>query len=226
MALAVYEREPDAVEGSVGDLREHLFGASPQVFCHVAEVRDGGGTWSVAGIAIWYVTFSTWKVRHGIWLEDLFVRPEARGLGLGRRLLVELARIAVERGYPRFEWWVLDWNTPAHGFYESLGAVPQDEWTVWRTDGAALTALGSTRDPNSAGARFRRTRRTPSDRVEARHPDPQPGRPRPSQQAHRHRRPPERGHDGHRRDQGRAAGPPDVAHKPPAAEELGPPDLR
>jgi GNAT superfamily N-acetyltransferase len=150
VALAVYEREPDAVEGSVEDLREHLFGASPRVFCHVAEVRDGAGTWSVAGIAIWYVTFSTWKVRHGIWLEDLFVRPEARGLGLGRRLLVELARIAVERGYPRFEWWVLDWNTPAHGFYESLGAVPQDEWTVWRTDGATLTALGSTRDPSSA----------------------------------------------------------------------------
>ncbi|OPZ55494.1 MAG: putative acetyltransferase [bacterium ADurb.BinA028] len=143
VALAVYEKEPDAVEGSVDDMRAHLFGPTPQVFCHVAEVSDDAGGWSVAGIAIWYVTFSTWKVRHGIWLEDLFVRPEARGLGLGRLLLTELAGIAVERGYPRFEWWVLDWNTPAQGFYESLGAAPQDEWTVWRTDGAALTALGS-----------------------------------------------------------------------------------
>lgn len=147
VGLAVYEKEPDAVEGTVEDLREHLFGPNPQVFCHVAEVREAGShesdsEWSIAGIAIWYVTFSTWKVRHGIWLEDLFVRPEARGLGLGRMLLTELARIAVERGYPRFEWWVLDWNTPAHGFYRSLGAVPQDEWTVWRTDGAALTGLG------------------------------------------------------------------------------------
>ena len=149
VALAVYEKEPDAVEGSVEDLRAHLFGPTPQVFCHVAEVRDEAGTWSVAGIAIWYVTFSTWKVRHGIWLEDLFVRPQARGLGLGRLLLAELATIALQRGYPRFEWWVLDWNTPAQGFYESLGAIPQDEWTVWRTSGAALTALGSdpARDP-------------------------------------------------------------------------------
>ena len=147
VGLAVYEREPDAVEGTVEDLREHLFpedGSAAQVFAHVAEVDDGSG-WQVAGIAIWFVTFSTWKVRHGLWLEDLFVEPRRRGLGLGRMLLTELARIAVERGYPRFEWWVLDWNTPAHGFYRSLGATPQDEWTVWRLAGDALTALGSPR---------------------------------------------------------------------------------
>ena len=147
VALAVYEKEPDAVEGTVEDLRGHLFGANPQVFCHVAEIRDEPTQpWRIVGIAIWYVTFSTWKVRHGIWLEDLFVRPQARGLGIGRLLLTELAQIAVQRGYPRFEWWVLDWNTPAHRFYESLGALAQDEWTVWRTDGAALTALGTPPD--------------------------------------------------------------------------------
>ena len=165
VGLAVYEKEPDAVEGGPEDFAAALFCDSPQVFCHVAEVRDsaadnvgdhsaesdkgdGGdgddesGDWEVAGIAIWYVTFSTWKVRHGVWLEDLFVTPERRGLGLGRMLLETLAQVCVERGYPRFEWWVLDWNTPAHGFYRSLGAVPQDEWTVWRTDGEALATLG------------------------------------------------------------------------------------
>ncbi|MFZ1287862.1 MAG: GNAT family N-acetyltransferase [Candidatus Phosphoribacter sp.] len=146
VALAVYEREPDAVEGAVDELAAHLFGDRPQVFCHVAEVREDG-VWTIAGIAVWYVTFSTWKIRHGLWLEDLFVRPEARGRGLGRMLLAELARIAVERGYPRFEWWVLDWNTPAQRFYQSLGAAAQDEWTVWRTDGPALTALGAPGDP-------------------------------------------------------------------------------
>ncbi len=142
VGLAVYEREPDAVEGTAEELREHLFRPQPQVFCHVAEVDTGVG-WRIAGIAIWYVTFSTWKVRHGIWLEDLFVEPEHRGLRLGRLLLEELARVAEERGYPRFEWWVLDWNTPAHGFYRSLGAVPQDEWTVWRVTGGALTRLAA-----------------------------------------------------------------------------------
>lgn len=148
-ALAAYEREPDAVEGSAADLRAHLFGDHPQVWCHVAEVStdarnadDPAASWTVGGIAIWFVTFSTWKVRHGIWLEDLFVRPEHRGLGLGRMLLEQLASVAVERGYPRFEWWVLDWNTPAHGFYRSLDAAPQDEWTVWRLTGAPLTQLG------------------------------------------------------------------------------------
>ena len=145
VALADYEREPDAVEGSVADLRAALFAGHPQVFCHVAEVDEGPG-WQVAGIAIWYVTFSTWKVRHGLWLEDLFVAPEHRHLGLGRMLLVELARLCVERGYPRLEWWVLDWNEPAHGFYEQLGALAQDEWTVWRLDGGPLSRLAATSD--------------------------------------------------------------------------------
>lgn len=136
--LAAYEREPDAVEATEEMLREALFGDDPVASCHLAEL-DG----EVVGFALWYVTFSTWKGLPGLWLEDLFVRPEARGSGLGRALLQALAAVAVERGYARFEWWVLDWNTPAQGFYTSLGARPEDEWTVWRVDGDALRALAA-----------------------------------------------------------------------------------
>jgi GNAT superfamily N-acetyltransferase len=135
--LAVYEKEPDAVEATEQLLADALFGAAPVAFCHVAEV-DG----DVVGFALWYVTFSTWKGRPGLWLEDLFVRPAARGSGLGKALLQALAQICVERGYARFEWWVLDWNVDAQGFYRSIGARPEDEWTVWRLDGDALTDLG------------------------------------------------------------------------------------
>ncbi len=141
-ALAEYEREPDAVEGSAELLREALFGPSPQAFCHVADVRTDAG-WTIAGMALWYVTFSTWKMRHGLWLEDLFVVPEHRRRGLGLMLFAELASICVERGYPRLEWWVLDWNEPAHRFYEHLGAGALDAWTVWRLDGPALRRLGT-----------------------------------------------------------------------------------
>lgn len=150
--LAVYEREPDAVEAGVDDFRSALFGPDPRVHCHVAEVRADGG-WQVVGMALWYVTFSTWRGRHGIWLEDLFVRPEHRGLGLGRSLLQTLAAECVARGWPRLEWWVLDWNEPAHGFYRSIGALPQDEWTVWRLDGEGLGALGSPGEGARSGRR-------------------------------------------------------------------------
>ena len=138
--LAAYEREPEAALASGDDFRAALFGPAPLVHAHVAEVADGAGdgSWEVVGIAVWFATFSTWKGRHGLWLEDLFVRPEHRRLGLGRALLSTLAAVCVERGWPRFEWWVLDWNEPAHRFYESLGAQPQDEWTTWRLDGEAL----------------------------------------------------------------------------------------
>jgi GNAT superfamily N-acetyltransferase len=137
--LAVYEREPDAVEATEEMLREALFGPSPAASCHVALGVDG----EVVGFALWFVTFSTWKGLPGLWLEDLFVRPTERGRGLGKALLQELARVCVERGYPRFEWWVLDWNEPSIGFYRSLGAVPQDEWTVFRVDGEALVQLAT-----------------------------------------------------------------------------------
>ena len=135
--LATYEREPDAVVATEEHFRTALFGRDPRVHCLVAE--DGGET---VGFAIWFVSFSTWLGTHGIYLEDLFVRPEARGGGHGRALLTELARIAVERGYGRVEWAVLDWNVDAQGFYRSLGAMAQDEWTTWRLTGDSLRELG------------------------------------------------------------------------------------
>lgn len=138
-ALAAYEREPDAVEATEDLLREALFGEHPSASCHVALDRSG----AVVGFALWYVTFSTWKGLPGLWLEDLFVRPEARGNGLGKALLQELAAVCVQRGYPRFEWWVLDWNAPAIGFYRALGALPQDAWTTFRVDGPALVRLAT-----------------------------------------------------------------------------------
>ena len=135
--LATYEREPDAAVATEQHIQDALFGDNPMVFCHVAEDDNG----DVVGFALWFLNFSTWLGTHGIYLEDLFVRPDARGAGLGRELLTELARIAVERGYGRVEWAVLDWNEPAQGFYTSLGAQPQDEWTVWRLTGDALRGL-------------------------------------------------------------------------------------
>jgi GNAT superfamily N-acetyltransferase len=140
--LAVYEREPDAVQATVDDFRAALFGPNPRVHCHVAEVSGPDGP-VIAGMALWFVSFSTWRGRHGIWLEDLFVQPEHRRLGLGRALLEALAQVCVERGYRRLEWWVLNWNTPAHDFYRSLGAEPQHDWTTWRVDADALTRLGT-----------------------------------------------------------------------------------
>ena len=136
--LAVYEREPDAVHAVPEDFARALFGPDPRVHCHVAEVEGDDGSWDVVGFALWYVTFSTWRGRHGIWLEDLFVRPEHRARGLGRALLQVLAGECARRGYARLEWWVLDWNEPAHAFYRSVGARPEDEWTVWRLDGRPL----------------------------------------------------------------------------------------
>ena len=97
----------------------------------------------IAGIAVWFVTFSTWRGRHGLWLEDLFVRPEHRGLGLGRALLARLAAIALERGYERLEWNVLDWNEPALGFYRRLGAQALNDWTMHRLSGDALRELAA-----------------------------------------------------------------------------------
>lgn len=139
-ALALYEKEPDAVEASEDDFRAALFPdhGHPTTFCHVAEV-DG----EVVGIAVWYLSFSTWTGRNGIWLEDLFVVPEHRGSGLGKELLATLAQVCVERGLRRLEWWVLDWNAPSIAFYESLGALAQDEWTTYRLDGEALRQLGT-----------------------------------------------------------------------------------
>jgi GNAT superfamily N-acetyltransferase len=136
--LAEYENSVEDVVASEDDLRRALFGEQPAVFAHVA-TRDG----TVAGFALWFLSFSTWTGRHGIYLEDLYVTPELRGHGYGKALLAELARICVERGYARFEWAVLDWNTPAIGFYRALGAAAMDEWTVQRLAGPALDAVAS-----------------------------------------------------------------------------------
>jgi GNAT superfamily N-acetyltransferase len=136
--LAIYEKEPDAVQATHEDLERALFGPRPVAECVLAEV-DG----EAVGLALFFTNFSTWTGKPGLYLEDLFVRPQARGAGLGKALLVHLASIAVARGYGRFEWSVLDWNTPAIGFYTALGARPMDEWTVMRVDGEALERLAA-----------------------------------------------------------------------------------
>jgi GNAT superfamily N-acetyltransferase len=148
--LAAYEREPDAATGTPEDYAAALFppDRAPTAWAHVAEV-DG----EVVGIAVWFLTFSTWTGRNGIWLEDLYVSPGHRGRGLGRALMAELARICVERGYPRMEWTVLDWNTPAVEVYRHLGAEPQQEWTTQRLTGAALRELAAPEPPAAPGAR-------------------------------------------------------------------------
>jgi GNAT superfamily N-acetyltransferase len=125
--LATYEREPAAAVATPELLHAALFAPSPALYGHVAEA---GG--EVVGFALWFLNFSTWLGRHGIYLEDLYVRPEHRGGGHGKALLTTLVDIARERGYGRVEWAVLDWNEPAQGFYRSLGAVPMDGWAVWR----------------------------------------------------------------------------------------------
>ena len=131
--LAIYEKAPDAVEAGEAELAKALFGADPLAYCHVAEV-DG----EVVGVALWFLNYSTWKGSAGLYLEDLFVLPSQRGQGIGLGLMRTLAALCVERGYPRFQWWVLDWNEPAINFYKSIGAIAMDEWTVYRLSDEAL----------------------------------------------------------------------------------------
>ena len=138
--LADYERAPDDAEATEEQLHSALFGPHPAAFAHIAEDDTTG---SVVGFALWFLNFSTWKGVHGLYLEDLYVRPQSRGGGHGKALLTELARICVQRGYGRLEWSVLDWNEPSIGFYKSLGAVPMDEWTVFRLTGEPLAVLGA-----------------------------------------------------------------------------------
>ncbi|MFD3310007.1 GNAT family N-acetyltransferase [Streptomyces sp. NPDC058694] len=136
--LAEYEKALEEAGATEEQLREALFGERPAAFAHIAESADG----EPAGFALWFLNFSTWRGVHGIYLEDLYVRPQARGGGHGKALLAELARICVERGYERLEWSVLNWNKPSIDFYEALGARPQDEWTVYRLTDGALAELG------------------------------------------------------------------------------------
>src|SRR5215471_1640457 len=134
--LAEYEKLLHEVEATEAMIDAALFGDNPLLFCEIAE-WDG----EPAGFAVWFVNFSTFSGRSGIYLEDLFVRPAYRGKGIGKALLAYLAKLCVEKGWARLQWSVLDWNTPSIAFYKSLGAVMMDEWTVCRVNGPALTAL-------------------------------------------------------------------------------------
>jgi GNAT superfamily N-acetyltransferase len=134
--LAAFEREPDAVVATGPMLAEALFGVPPAAEAVIAE-RDG----QAVGFALFFANFSTWTGRRGLYLEDLYVTPAARGAGVGKALLIHLAGIARDRGWARFEWSVLDWNTPAVEFYRAMGAQAMEDWTVQRVSGAALERL-------------------------------------------------------------------------------------
>ena len=136
--LATYEKAPEQVEASKEDLLNTIFAKDPRVFCDLVEV-DG----QIAGMAIWFLNYSTWQAKHGIYLEDLYIKPEFRARGYGKALLKHLAQICDKEGYGRLQWWVLDWNSPAIEFYRSFGAEAMDEWTVYRTSGQALKDLGN-----------------------------------------------------------------------------------
>jgi GNAT superfamily N-acetyltransferase len=143
--LAEYERSLPEVTGTQQQLHDALFApppfaTQPAVFAHVAE-HEG----LLAGFALWFLNFSTWQCRHGIYLEDLYVRQDLRGHGYGRQLLAALAALCVERGYGRLDWAVLDWNEPTIGFYRSLGALALDDWKTFRLTGQALANLAAGR---------------------------------------------------------------------------------
>jgi GNAT superfamily N-acetyltransferase len=139
--LAEYERLSHEVTATEADIAAELFGPAPRAFCDIAE-WDG----VPAGLALWFYSYSTFRGRCGIYLEDLFVRPEHRGRGIGKALLANLARRCAAEGLARLEWAVLDWNAPSIAFYESLGARPMNEWTVYRLIGPELAALGRTEE--------------------------------------------------------------------------------
>lgn len=136
--LAEYEKEPDAAQATPQQMHEALFGERPAAEAAIARLHG-----EPAGWALWFRNFSTWTGKPGIWLEDLYVRPAFRHQGIGRALLVHLARLCIERDYGRLEWSVLDWNTPAIDFYESLAASPMTEWTNYRLTGEALHRLAN-----------------------------------------------------------------------------------
>ena len=134
--LAEYEKLLDQVDATAADVERDLFGPAPRVFCDIAEA-DG----APAGFALWFYNYSTFRGRHGLWLEDLFVRPEFRGRGIGKALLANLAKRAVAENCSRVEWSVLDWNEPSIAFYKSLGAMPMNDWTIFRLSDDAMRDL-------------------------------------------------------------------------------------
>lgn len=140
--LAVFEKQPvESVRLTEETLTDLLFCEQPRIYVHVVESDTNEHT--IDGFALWFLNFSTWEGTHGIWLEDLYVRPDARKTGKGKALLQQLARIAHENGYRRMEWAVLKWNTPAMEFYSAIGAYPMVEWDTHRLAGNALTAFAT-----------------------------------------------------------------------------------
>ena len=140
--LATYEREPDAVLATEADLLRDGFGPNKRFDCIIAELTTGERT-TAAGFALYFYNYSTWRGHAGIYLEDLYVSPEHRGKGIGKALLTRVAAIAVSEGCPRFEWSVLDWNTPSIDFYQQLGAVMKSEWKGMQVSGKALADLAA-----------------------------------------------------------------------------------
>lgn len=134
--LAHYEKASNEVTATIDDLEQTLFHQNPTAFCDLA-ILDG----QAIGFALWFLNYSTWQGKYGIYLEDLYVKPDNRGQGVGQKLLSHLAKICIENGYGRLQWWVLDWNKDAIKFYESIGAESMDEWTVWRVTGTSLKIL-------------------------------------------------------------------------------------
>jgi GNAT superfamily N-acetyltransferase len=137
-ALAEYERLAHKARGTAADFRRALFGFPPRAWAMLAELES-----RPVGFAVWFYNFSTFEAKPGLYVEDVFVVPEHRGRGIGRAIFRHLARRALAEGCTRMQWWVLDWNAPAIGFYRSIGALPMDEWTVQRLDGEALQTFAS-----------------------------------------------------------------------------------
>jgi GNAT superfamily N-acetyltransferase len=137
-ALADYEKLAHEAQATLNDIRRDLFGPRPRAFCDIAEIAG-----APVGFALWFYNYSTFRGRAGIWLEDLFVRPEARGAGAGKALLAGLARRCAAEDLARLEWSVLDWNAPSIAFYDSLGALTMNEWTTRRMEGEALQGLAA-----------------------------------------------------------------------------------
>ncbi len=141
--LAEYEREPESAQTTHEDLLRDGFGPTPRFHCLIAELSSTDNHPTPVGFALYFHNYSTWRGHTGIYLEDLFVRPPFRGKGIGKALFAAVAAIAIEEGCPRLEWAVLDWNTPAIDFYNSLGATPLTEWTTMRLSGPPLAALAA-----------------------------------------------------------------------------------
>jgi GNAT superfamily N-acetyltransferase len=135
--LAEFERAADLAIATAQQFHTALFCENPTVFAHIAQTQSG----DIAGFALWFRNFSTWQGKHGIYLEDLYVRPQFRGSGIGQALMAELAALCESEGYPRFEWWVLDWNESARNVYHHLGAEALTEWVPYRVSGNALSQL-------------------------------------------------------------------------------------